>query len=275
VEISDELKMKSTVAILVNTWRARLLVLQQAEWELIREPEKLRNLGNCPPVGIVESRGGTFSCRQYRICPFCWCRKYVLELFARIYAIRARCDKKRLPFDLIEMRTERLYPMQDYFLEAPFDWIKHCKASYYREQLPDAFGGFVLCTVEPPDYSKKERHYRLYQRMLALVPKRVPTPSVELSPMDSSEPQQESRQVQRASNPSVIAIAAAVGRVCIYPSQLMRGSATDTVKILNAQAMIWKKDRTGQARKQFPVRMSEFYGILRRRRSTDLATTDL
>ncbi len=267
VEISDDRKVRIAAAGLINTWRARLLVLQQAEWASVREPTQLSTLGNCPPVGIAETKGGTFSCRKYRICPFCWCRKYVLELFARIYTISSRFEASRQPFDLIEMRTERKYPVKNYLLDAPLDWIKHCKSGYYRTFLPDAYGGFVLCTIEPPNYSTGDRSYRLYQRMLALVPKRTPTPPVELSQMDSEEPQQECRKVRRASNPDSTTIAAAVGRACIYPKQLMQGNSKETVEILDAQSLSWQAEPGCQVRKKVPVRTSEFYGVLRRQLS--------
>jgi len=267
VEVSDDSKVRAASLGLINTWRARLLVLQQAGWESIREPEQLSRLGNCPPAGVAETKGGTFSCRKYRICPFCWCRQYVLEVFARIYAISSRFEATRQPFDLVEVRTERKYPIKSYLLAAPLDWIKHCKSGYYREYMPDAYGGFVLCTIEPPDYSARDRNYRLLQRVLALVPKRAPTPPVELARMDSDELQQESRKVRRTSNPALAAITAAVGRTCIYPKQLMQGNAKETVDILDAQAMTWKSESEGRARKQFPVRTSEFYGVLRQRRA--------
>lgn len=267
VEQSDELEVLLAAKGLLRQWRGRLLALQQAGWERLRDHEKLRSYGNCPPVGIVETKGGTFSCRQYRICPFCWCRQYVLELMARIQRLVRQYPKAGVPFDLVEVRMDRRYPVNDYAADVLFHWIRVGKNTYYRENLAEAYGGFVLCSVEPPNYSKPDPCFRLYHRVLALIPKRLPTPGEEVAALNESETQKVTRKVLRTSRLTEHSIAAAVGRVCLYPAQLMTGSAEETVEILNAQSM--SIDHSGpHPKKVFPIRMSEFYGVLRRKTAT-------
>jgi len=254
---------------LLSAWRARLVVLQQAGWKSIDTASKLQVAGNCAPVGVATSSMSAFSCQRYHVCPFCWCRHRVLDLFARAREVWERQPEGPVPFDLVEVRNERLYPLENFYVDAAFDWIKRSKSKYYRLRLSDAYGGFMLCTVESPNYHKKERHYRLYQRILALVPKLAPTPSDELQPGDVGEFEQVTRSVRRTFSPDLRGLAAAVGRVCIYPAQMMRGNAKEIAEILNAQSVSHVEDKkTGKLRRKVPVRMSEFYGVLRKQRVT-------
>ena len=257
----DKLVISAT-ARLQEQWRARVWGLRSLGWGPAGTPAGLISTMNCPPVGVFTNQPGLRRCKNYWVCPFCWCRQQIDSVFARVTeAISCPAHD----WDLVEVITTRKHPREDWAPQAIYDWVRHSKDTYLREYIPEAKGAFVLCTIEPPDIhsEKKQPFYTLRHRVLAVVL------SQELRVMPPEEVVAKDgvltkRTVKRTLGLTKEHLGAVIGRVCMYPRAMLTGDIKETVRLLELRAP-GTVNQSGKSKRAGGVRMSGFYGILRRR----------
>ena len=237
---------------LIEEWRARVYVLRTEGWKRPTTGKNLIYTLNCPPIGVLTNRQKLRPCNQYAVCPFCWSRHYVEETFDALeYAYFSRDAKRPLKLDLVEVTTTELLPTNDWGLQDLLQSIQDHRIDFLHEFLPNE-GAFQLYTIEPSDPRDRSTspHWIFQQRVLAMI-----DPFQE-SPPDRGEYVGQRRVVRRHHGVTRKTLGMAVGRTCLYPTQMMRGPKAAVVELLEL-----KRTWGGKSSKGF--RMSGFYGLLR------------
>lgn len=240
------------VPALLELWRTRLWLLRNRGWNNTEGSNWLFTL-NCPPAGVLTWPCRTYTCRQARICPFCWARDYVGYIYDRIerylfYAAPPGTSEPVNIADIITLVDTYRWPIE----LSPADIA--IKISVLRESyaasLRAGLGGSLLWSVEPSDVRKSlSEHWVVKARMLKLIPgnDRFTLPS----DFDLE------RVVSREFGVGRRALVAAVGRTLRYPRQLMFGPPGPIVTWLNS---LHVKGSSGRSK---PVRLLSLYGVLR------------
>jgi hypothetical protein len=123
---TSDVAVKKAARDLTRTWRERLKGLRRAGWSKIIDGGGYVYAANCPPVGVIIDQTDLRSCQNPQVCPWCWCRRYVLNAWDRFDQLLFPPDKKGeiLPLDLIEICTDRIHPVSDGDVESALRWIK-------------------------------------------------------------------------------------------------------------------------------------------------------
>ena len=241
---------------LIERWRARVDALRKEGWQRPVGKSLVYTL-NCPPVGVTTNKK-TRPCNQYAVCPFCWCRRYVEPTYVSLeFAYYDNEAGRPLPLDLIEVITVERLPEDEWPLHRLFDWIQHNRRVYLDENLPN-HGAFQLFSIEPSDPRIRSRppYWEFKHRVLAIVDPHQNTPT------DEPEFEEQIRRVKRYPKISRKQLATAVGRVAVYPKQLMYGPKQKVAELLEL-----KRTWGGAGSKGF--RMSGLYGLLRNKSSRE------
>ena len=167
------------------------------------------------------------------------------------YAYFSRDKKRPLPLDLVEVTTTELLPTDEWTLHNLFQLIQDHRTDYLSEFLPNE-GAFQLYSIEPSDPRDRSRvpRWRFQHRILAMI-----DPFQE-SPSSKGEFVGQKRVVRRHHGVTRKTLGMAVGRTCLYPTQMMQGPKAAVVELLER-----KRTWGGPASKGF--RMSGYYGLLR------------
>ena len=197
--------------------------------------------------------------------PYCWCRNTVLAVYPKLDWLLKGYRERSQSVDLLEIRTTRSYPIDEWSLEeGPAAWISSYRSDYIRKHLSKALGVYSLFSIEAPDFRKRSAAcYLLRQRILALVSCNHPTP-----PEAREEDQGITieRAVSRVIQPDDRKVAGALGRTALYPVQMLRGPVKETAEILRIlqRSSRVTPERYSRAIPRGPgLRMSEKYGFLR------------
>ena len=251
-------QVAEAVQRLVRQRSARINALRGAGWGRAQKPKDLAYLLNCPPAAVVVEPGRRRTCNEVPFCPFCWCREYVEPTFQRVAAAVEHGAAKEVFLDLLEVHSQRLHHSDADPLSSALWWAKQNKGLLLRTHLSEAVGAFVLCSLGPR--LSDEDGYMLEHRVLALWPATEETPKIPRSVLEDTL--RITRTVRRLPSPSKSAIAAAVGRTCLYPAWLLRGPAHDVCEMLEARAAgIAGLGGPGNSRPG--IRMVGRYGVLR------------
>jgi len=242
-----EAEIAESTLKLIEQWRDRVYVLRSEGWKRPTGKNLIYTL-NCPPIGVLTDKK-TRPCNQYAVCPFCWSRHYVQETFDALkYAYFSRDAKRPLPLDLVEVTATELLPTDEWNLHGLFQFIQEHRAEFLREFLPNE-GAFQLYTIEPSDPRDRSRspHWKFQQRVLAMID------PLQEDPPTKGEYVGQRRVVRRHHGVTRKKLGMAVGRTCLYPTQMMRGPKAAVVELLERKRA-W--GGTG-------FRMSGYYGLLR------------
>jgi len=238
--------IKADLATLRTHWHARLKSLQSAGWTR-SESFKWGYAFNCPPFGVdsqtsvaLETR--VIPCGLHLVCPFCWARLVVGPAYDRLtFAFYRGEATPQFRMDVIDLaRSIKV----DGDLQEAFAYIRSYR-SIALGLFPGNYGAYVLHTVEPqrqPPSKKRGKKPKpptwiIRERVLALVDTDFPMPTVKPT-----------TTIHRTSSPKKALLAAIVGRVCGYPTRMLRGPADRVVRVLS--------DRES-------VKLSAYYGGLR------------
>lgn len=282
------LRIGKAVLAVQLAWRARMVALRRQGWMRFADPTDWWFGVNCPPVSVLTNKYDLRPCREYQVCPFCWCRYYVQQLYlAMEYAFYGTnriswldpalkgCEKYEPLFsDLVVTTNTWWYPVKDWSLEEILGTIKteryarrplrrkprfgdENRATPNEPPLPNV-GNFTLNTVEPGT-REKDDHWPFWRRMERNVyiicpgendpPKEISHPSVDCT-----------RTVRRLFSGGRTELGLAAGLACAYPVGMMRGPAAMVAAVMEA--------RHG-------VQMSSYTGVLRNRQRRKRAQKEL
>lgn len=258
---------------LMQSWRNRVLLLRREGWDRTKSSLWLEMM-NCPPVGVFTDKTRPWRCKQTQICPFCWCRAYAYETWLRLrYAYYGGCempeyddDPERIPqlpkpLDLVEVLTTTKYPItHPGGFRGLLDEVAVERKAYIKTFKP--LGAFQLYTLEPSDSRDKKPFWTLKHRVLAML---YPT---DLDPPDISHNGhgEVTRVIKRHHGITRDVLLGAVGRACMYPAQMLRGSYTDTIAFLN-YINTYKAPGSSSSKRSSGYRCSGYYGILRNKQA--------
>lgn len=232
---------------LLLAWRARLAELRQAGWGPIRDPTRFVFANNCPPAGVMVNRG-IRTCKRAQVCPWCWCRDYVMAPFDRLSQFLYPDGGSRVgPYDLFEIHYRRYCHVPPWTLA---DVTELGQTLRLQRRLPGQLGAYSLTSLEPPLPGKDPR-YLLHTRVLYVLPHDCPA---ELAPSRQGDYLDVERSEQRISAPRRLDLVLALGRVARYPRRLFTGGVNQTVQVLHARP---------PGPRVRSVRAAEFYGCLR------------
>lgn len=247
---ADECEVIAATKHLIERWRARLPVLRASGWSAVQEAYMYVFAANCPPTGVLIDQMDLHPCNRRTICPFCWSRYYAMEAFHKFERVLYPVGQEGSAlYDLIEVVSARRYPIAECCLEDALWFIKNRRADYYRKDLPRAKGGYILCSLEPPDFDSDNPSWLLTHRTLAIVAiDDLYTPKSEVI----TQTPQTVRTVKRIVQPTRRKLVGSIGRIAMYPTRLMTGPVEATVAILEACS---PRGKPG-------CRMSGYYGKL-------------
>lgn len=242
-----------------DLWRRRLLALRGGQWAALAG-SKISFARNCAEVGVRLDGYRGRPCGLRRICPWCWCRAHVQPLYHRlwleIHGPSWNLRREPLAVDVVDRTVEEYWAVDRFSLQDAFDRAAELREWVAENEVPKYYGAFQLTTVEPPDPRQPVVCWRISHRCLVLS-------SFAGQPLSDSVPRPRRRglfhtqgrvRVTTASGVSGLTqrqLTAPVGRVCLYPSQMLRGPVEETVAVLEMY-------RAGAR-----VRTSEYYRGLR------------
>jgi len=244
-----------------DLYKCRLAELRRAGWPAIKDARDFMFAANCPPYSVVAANPRQRSCRRPG-CPWCWSRRKVATPFHKLdYVLHGDVKRQtKLPnYDLYEVDTTfELRESEGRGLAFALDWVRTTKSTYYRNNFPDAVGGYVLCTIEPPKHDAVYEPWTLQHRVLAIVDSLTPCNPVEKAPVENS-----TRRVTQHCNPSRRDLPAIMGRVAQYPAGLMICNPEYAVELFNASGRIRQPGRTPGTFSYTSTRFAECYGAMR------------
>jgi len=250
--------IKGFMEHLISWRRHRINELRQAGWTRFEKSVAWIFAMNCPPVGVRTNRTGMRPCHEHAICPFCWARYHVAELYFRvIYALYGTTREAHLhssqgmefyqpaSLDVLTVRTTWWYPMNKFDLSFLFMDMEKTRKLFLQKSIPAARGAYVQYSIEPAVVQDNTLNVWQYtQRVFALIPPFAESPAADV--FDDQVACK--RIVKRTAGGLREDIARAAGFTCIYPRELMTGPPSLVAALLT--------QRRG-------TRMSSYYGILR------------
>lgn len=254
-------KIAHAILNIQKQWRVRLMDLRAEGWLRFSTPKDFNYAMNCPPVSVLTNQLQLTCCREYRVCPFCWARSYARDLYlAAEYAVYGNNRtvwlaeamhgdvKEQFRFtDIITVVDSFWYPMANWKVA---DVLDDMKKDYRRTAMQTTkFGAYTLSTLEPTKMVTQDTWaWKRMDRTLFLTNPGWESPAQERTHDQVSV----TRQMQRVFMASRENIAAAVGRVCIYPAGMLHDAPKQAVDLLQACT----------ASRQY---FSAYYGVLRNR----------
>lgn len=259
-----------------DEWHARVMELRELGWE--NAQDGLSFLLNCPPPSVM-TKERKYTCRNYMVCPFCWCRTYPVELWRRFHrvfypdmpekdrdgeGIEFTAPKKALPYDLLEIRTTTKFDYKTEDLVDKLGTLLQPRQAEYLRSL-NSPGASQIYTFEPPNMQQDEPHWLFNHRILALYYPMDRSPSEELTErlpwsMDRSE-----RTIRRHCGITYDRLLGAIGRTYLYPKQMLRGPARYVMQVLKYYRRRSHRDRNRKLR----LRASQMYGLLRNAKAAE------
>ncbi len=212
----SDLDVSTSINLVMNAWRARIMQLVDEGWHVPSAPGKVQFMRNCPPVIVrTEDVDRIFQpCCQYHICPWCHSRSiaFLYNKLASFLPIRGGYSTPA--FRLLEIRDNRVFVKKSAgkFIASVFkDWINTS-----RQLMPflKAAGAYWRATIDPLT-TKKGRHlWRLAYSVLDKVPMDYVLPDF----VDNGH--RTIRYTDMKSRRQLINI---VARTCRYPKGMMWG----------------------------------------------------
>ena len=174
-------KALAMMGALRKRWRRMAKLLFDAKWRGLLmhgepSPLKLTYMMNCPPFGMrlpedEEERSPQRRCCHRRsICPFCYCRDYVINAFDRLVGPATQKGRELWEFrEIIRIKTR-----SDTTLAETTKKIKEIIVGSGRRQQhdmlrPKPVGGIVFHRVRPQRDGEKLTGFDVYRSTLAVV----------------------------------------------------------------------------------------------------------
>lgn len=216
-------------------WQKRLADLKAAAWGPLAKESHHCFMRNCPPFGVLTHKITSKPCKRTRVCPFCYARQTVLEMFLfferELYggtdpASRvARLEGRQL----VEFHVDRACDLRPFPGEARgpkiLDYGRRLRVRVLNEHRQDelrlcgAKTGAVLYRLEP--FTSK---LRLVRSGILLTSQAVPDYfGTKYGPND---------KIIKYDRVDKHLLAEVVGRVCRYPRQMLIAPAEDVVALL-------------------------------------------
>jgi len=248
-------RLVAGILTVANRWQARVCRLREVGWKLARDSKTYQFLLACPPVTVATTKLARWGCRRYHICPFCWSRQYVRDLYLAIeyacygvlspgVALTGSVAERRYAYDLAVTEERYTYPEATTIAEI-FEGMRREQETMRRARdslVHRAPGGFILQTLSPTvDEKGNHRWLRSVRTLLLLLPHDDLGLSQEGS-LAERPPRRRaldngaqflSDNVRHYYSVSRDNIAAAVGVTCLYPQGLMYGDAQMVCQYLN------------------------------------------
>jgi len=252
-------------------WRRRVLALRATGWSRLMKGT-VDFARNCPEAGFwLDRQLRLRPCGMQMICPWCWCRYYVHETFLRLkYALWRTVDTPTRPpfqFDIYDCVTQEGWPLHTP-VSRLYDRVERLRKQTLRKEVPHNLGAFQLFTIEPPDTRCKLPEWEIKQRLLVLVDLGAPGPPQEPVWIPGEQPADYHRNVRLTAardehGLTQTQLTGPIGRVCQYPSQMLRGPRDMTVELLEYRGKYRKTSEQGKRKSATGFRMSGYYGCLR------------
>lgn len=245
-------KWKASVLEIQALWRACVVTQSDMDWSRLGHDTpwvqgiKTLQAANCPPVGVTtiprDDQDYRFErpCRLTMICPFCWCRRYVEQIYTRFYSALFEYKKRRPELWLVT--TE--FSIKRRSAQCVKAQAKHIMA---EELIEQSEGAVTLYLAEPT--ASYRRPFRMIQRVLAVVDKGG------ICAKTLCDQRWTKRTKVREATP--MELVHAVGRVARYPSKMLLGDQDKVKRLLDG----FTPSR----------RMMEFYGCLRGSKREEMA----
>lgn len=290
VEPSDDEKGDAAVTAAVHgltrEWRQRVASLRGADWARVADAGWYFAI-NCPPAS-VKTKQRRRRCHLHQVCPYCWCSNYVIDICSRLQWVyygtntpaatvecpytgeRSRIQPRSL--DLIEVVTTYEWPTGARPLPMLFRDAAGIDASgkrYGRAGMIKKIGPIgaaQLFTIEPPDPRAEVPCWRWMQRVVMLVLPGSDLPQKQVDTPDGCLRAFRRMEVHKSIKLDILS--SVVGRVCQYPSQMLRGSVDRTVEIL--QHMNEYKAPGSKAKQGRGFRAAGFYGAMRNKQFREM-----
>ena len=254
---------------LIKLWRERVGQLRKLEWRPVSKRGWIHHV-NCPPP-FAYTRERSRPCTKYLVCPFCWSRGVVAETYKRaefsLYGTHRKYKTdpqsgenvviKPKMWDLVEIVEQRYVSRISRNKPTINKLVKKgvvAKRLYHNLLEAESFGDYGLVTVEPlPD---NDKDWLVMQRYLLLI-----NPGL----VDDVLPEtSQTTMVHRHKfGVSRETLAAAVGRVCRYPSGMLLGSPEDVLQVIHARQGDKITTNDNKNKRGVTPRLSGYYGTLR------------
>ena len=257
--VKKPLTMEQKHARVAKLWQKAAYALPAHGWEPFAVDCRGK-LFRCPPFGKL---AGSFSwlCGERHICPWCWCRCFVRDLYLNLEDIYFGRDE--LPTaKLLEGHTYTSVDLEKHGMPAVWKYMAlTAKTNVAAFVLPSkTYGIWWQQTVEP-DIAKGTgwtgEYWRIHFRLLALVPAKCPD---DLAPKATQYDEPSTRRtacVHTVKSKKDLVIAA--GSTLRYPAGLLLGKPDRVVEILNV-----RKNAAGPTgRRRGPYVSSRRFGVFR------------
>lgn len=277
----DEQIIEATKA-LQDSWRARVLALRRAGSEQLGRGKNWIYASNCSPIGIY-TMPPSRSCGHRQVCPFCWCRCYVVPLCRsmeyEIYHGEGVTEDNPTLSDILEIKVEWKFPQEKISIEQLFNrvvGVTDAGTIIERKSPVEQYsldGAFQIFTIEPPDPRGRNPVWKLTKRILGVghpvemqIPEELEWDAEELASRGLDPAIRCTRKVRTTLDVTRRGIAGAVGRVLQYPRGMLRGPENRIAEMMNYRVNYitpTARLREERPKKASGLRSANYYGVLR------------